>query len=71
MAVLDEWSPPRFAGEQKPAYRPPDSKNRRSFRNLRHARLGRCHYNLLRPHSALGYRTPIEFANRDLPVILG
>ena len=26
MAVLDEWSPPRFAGEQKPAYRPPDSK---------------------------------------------
>jgi cation:H+ antiporter len=31
----------------------------------------RSHYNLLRPHSALGYRTPIEFANRDLPVILG
>jgi hypothetical protein len=26
MAVLEEWSPPRFAGEQKPAYRPPDSK---------------------------------------------
>lgn len=26
MTVLDEWSPPRFAGVQKPAYRPPDSK---------------------------------------------
>ena len=26
MAVLDEWSPPWLAREQKPAYRPPDSK---------------------------------------------
>lgn len=45
------------------------------FRNLRHARLAvaawRSHYNQLRPHSALGYRTPNQFANRDLPVILG
>jgi putative transposase len=45
------------------------------FRNLRHARLTvaawRNHYNQLRPHSALGYRTPNEFANRVLPVPLG
>ncbi len=45
------------------------------FRNLRHARLTvaawRNHYNQLRPHSALGYRTPNEFAHRVLPVPLG
>lgn len=45
------------------------------FRNLHHARLTvaawRSHYNQLRPHSALGYRTPNEFAHRVLPVPLG
>jgi len=45
------------------------------FRNLRHARLvvaaWRNRYNHQRPHSALGYRTPTEFANRDLPVMAG
>ncbi len=45
------------------------------FRNLRHARLAvaawRTEYNQRRPHSALGYRTPHEFANRDLPVMPG
>lgn len=45
------------------------------FRNLCHARLAvaawRIEYNQRRPHSALGYRTPQEFANRDLPATLG
>ena len=39
------------------------------FYNLRHARLAvaawRREYNQRRPHSALGYRTPNEFANRE------
>jgi putative transposase len=37
------------------------------FRSLRHAReeieLWRHHYNTERPHSALGYRSPMEFLN--------
>ncbi len=45
------------------------------FRNLRHARLvvaaWRNRYNQQRPHSALCYRTPVEFASRDLPVMPG
>jgi putative transposase len=45
------------------------------FHNLRHARLvvmaWRTQYNQQRPHSSLGYRTPYEFANRDLPVMPG
>ena len=45
------------------------------FRNLRHARLvvaaWRSQYNHQRPHSSLGYRTPYEFAQRELPVLLG
>lgn len=45
------------------------------FRNLRQARLTvaawRVEYNQRRPHSALGYRTPHEFANRELPAMPG
>jgi putative transposase len=38
------------------------------FRNRRHAKVlieqWRKHYNSIRPHSSLGYQTPIEFASR-------
>ncbi len=49
--------------------------NTHGFPNLPHARLSVAAwgspYNQWRPHSALGYRTPNEFANRVLAVPLG
>ena len=44
------------------------------FRSLRHARdeiaAWRCHYNANRPHSALGWRSPLEFLTTiDAPAL--
>lgn len=47
--------------------------NEHWFRSLAHARheiaAWRRHYNTRRPHSALGYRTPIEFATTTAPAL--
>ena len=44
--------------------------NRELFGNLREARVilesWRLEYNERRPHSALGYRTPNEYAGKDV-----